>query len=711
MSDEVQASEEMEETRDSVPISLKPAVLIVYMDEMSPPPGQVPDLVARAAAGDRAAVVELLERYRGRLRRMVAMRLDPRLQGRVDASDVIQEGYLDAMRRLEEFIRDPSVPFYIWLRFLVGQRVQEQHRRHLGTPGRDVGREVSIYRGAMPGASTGALAARLLGKLTSPSQAAMRAERKIRLQEALNRMDPLDREILVLRHYEQMTNGDAAAALGLEKSAASKRYTRALERLKEILAGLPGETRRGDHERADRRSRPVRGRRRVVPGAVPGRRAAQHRGVRRPPPRAGRADPRAAAGPGDGRAGSVDRPRFSRDTESTLTQPGHFLETLDRSIGSVPRVMLADTDPEQSDLTTTIPTSDAMPAPVEQGGRYQLFGEIARGGMGAVLKGRDADLGRDLAVKVLLEAHQDKPRVLRRFVEEAQIGGQLQHPGIVPVYELGTFADRRPFFSMKLVKGRTLADAPRGPVRCRPTTCPGSWRSSSHLPDDGLCPRPRRDPPRPEAVERDGGQLRRGPGDGLGPGQGPARRAASPMMRGRRRSAPEETRDRDGAERLGRGRVAGRQRAGHAGVHGARAGAGRDSSGSTSGPTSSAWARSSARSSPASRRSPGRTCDEIIRKAMRGDLADALARLDGCGAEAELIALAKDCLAAEPEDRPRDAGGGRADHGLPGRRAGAAAGGRARACRGGREGDRGAAAAQGELALAASVLALTTLAV
>jgi RNA polymerase sigma-70 factor (ECF subfamily) len=215
------------------------------MNEMSPPPGQVPDLVARAAAGDRVAVAELLERYRERLRRMVALRLDPRLSGRVDASDVIQEGYLDAMRRLDEYVGDPSVPFYIWLRFLVGQRVHEQHRRHLATPGRDVGREVSIYRGTMPGASTGALAARLLGKLTSPSGAAIRAERKIRLQEALNRMDPLDREILVLRHYEQMTNRDAALALGLDKSAASKRYTRALEQLKEILADVPGESREG----------------------------------------------------------------------------------------------------------------------------------------------------------------------------------------------------------------------------------------------------------------------------------------------------------------------------------------------------------------------------------------------------------------------------------------------------------------------------------
>jgi RNA polymerase sigma-70 factor (ECF subfamily) len=210
------------------------------MNDMSPPPGQVPELVARAAGGDRTAIVKLLERYRGRLRRMVAMRLDPRLLGRVDASDIIQEGYLDAMKRLEEFIRDPAVPFYIWLRFMVGQQVQEHHRRHLGRPGRAIGREVSIYRGAMPGASTGALAARLLGNLTSPSEAAIRAERKIRLQEALNSMDPLDREILVLRHYEQMTNGHAAAALGLNESAASKRYIRALERLEGILAALPG---------------------------------------------------------------------------------------------------------------------------------------------------------------------------------------------------------------------------------------------------------------------------------------------------------------------------------------------------------------------------------------------------------------------------------------------------------------------------------------
>jgi hypothetical protein len=104
------------------------------------------------------------------------------------------------------------------------------------------------------------------------------------------------------------------------------------------------------------------------------------------------------------------------------------------------------------------PRLDLMPALSEAGfGRYQLQGEIARGGMGAVLKGRDVDLGRDLAIKVLLEAHRGNAEVVRRFVEEAQIGGQLQYPGIVPVYELGAFPDRRPYFAMKLVKGRTLA--------------------------------------------------------------------------------------------------------------------------------------------------------------------------------------------------------------------------------------------------------------
>ena len=136
--------------------------------------------------------------------------------------------------------------------------------------------------------------------------------------------------------------------------------------------------------------------------------------------------------------------------------PG-VLDVLDASIGPVPRVLLRDTEQEAGPPPLVKPTSPEMPGGAGRPNRLQLFGEIARGGMGAVLKGRDPDLGRELAVKVLLESHRDKPDLIRRFVEEAQIGGQLQHPGVVPIYELGAFEDARPYFSMKLIKGRTLA--------------------------------------------------------------------------------------------------------------------------------------------------------------------------------------------------------------------------------------------------------------
>ncbi len=197
-------------------------------------------LIEQAVRGDQRALGELLGRHRERLRRMIALRLDWRLRGRVDPSDVLQEACLDAARRLPEYHKNPTMPFFLWLRFLAGQRLVDEHRKHLGAAARDAGREISLYRGALPETSSAALAAHLLGRLTTPSQAAIRAERKIRLQEALNRMDPIDREVLALRHFEELSNTEAAAVLGLDKSAASKRYARALIRLKEILASMPG---------------------------------------------------------------------------------------------------------------------------------------------------------------------------------------------------------------------------------------------------------------------------------------------------------------------------------------------------------------------------------------------------------------------------------------------------------------------------------------
>ena len=132
------------------------------------------------------------------------------------------------------------------------------------------------------------------------------------------------------------------------------------------------------------------------------------------------------------------------------------LKSLSRTLENVPRVLLRDRKSTGRDPIVR-PRSKEIPAD-HADSRYRLDGEIARGGMGAIIKGRDVDLGRDLAIKVLLDTHKDKPEVVQRFIEEAQIGGQLQHPGIVPVYELGQFADQRPYFSMKLVKGQTLAD-------------------------------------------------------------------------------------------------------------------------------------------------------------------------------------------------------------------------------------------------------------
>jgi RNA polymerase sigma-70 factor (ECF subfamily) len=205
-----------------------------------PEEGETTRLIEQTARGDQQALGKLLGQHRQRLRRMVALRLDRRLHGRVDPSDIIQEACVDAARRLSEYRKNPTIPFFLWLRLLVGQRLQIEHRKHLGAAARDADREISLYRGALPETSSAALAAHLLGRLTTPSQAAIRAERKIRLQEALNRLDPIDREVLALRHFEELTNGEAAAVLGLDKSAASKRYARALIRIKDALASLPG---------------------------------------------------------------------------------------------------------------------------------------------------------------------------------------------------------------------------------------------------------------------------------------------------------------------------------------------------------------------------------------------------------------------------------------------------------------------------------------
>lgn len=195
--------------------------------------------------GDPARFGEFVEQHRERLRAMVRVRLDPRLSGRLDASDVVQDVCAEAVKRLPEWLDGEEMPLHLWLRFLAGQRLVQLHRRHLDAAKRDAGREVSLERGRAPDASAATLASAIADSgMLSPSGAALQGERVERLRAALESMKPDDREVLVLRHFEQLSNGDVARILGLSAPGASLRYMRAAKRLREIVDEISGRTAR-----------------------------------------------------------------------------------------------------------------------------------------------------------------------------------------------------------------------------------------------------------------------------------------------------------------------------------------------------------------------------------------------------------------------------------------------------------------------------------
>lgn len=196
---------------------------------------EVEALIERARNGDEAALAELFERYRSRLRRMVDMRMDRRLRGRIDASDVLQDAYLNLSTKLEGYSRRDELPFFLWLRLVTGECLIDLHRRHLQAAKRDANVEVSLHRGPMPQTDSHSIAAQLLGKHTTASQKLMRAEARLELEAAINAMEPIDREILVLRHFEELSNQETALVLNVDPTVASSRYFRALRRLKQFL--------------------------------------------------------------------------------------------------------------------------------------------------------------------------------------------------------------------------------------------------------------------------------------------------------------------------------------------------------------------------------------------------------------------------------------------------------------------------------------------
>jgi serine/threonine-protein kinase len=294
-------------------------------------------------------------------------------------------------------------------------------------------------------------------------------------------------------------------------------------------------------------------------------------------------------------------------------------------------------------------SSPPRPGPDDRPGRYQLLGEIARGGMGAVFRARDPDLGRDIAVKVLLDEHRDDPRLVRRFVEEARIGGQLEHPGIQPIYGLGTLADRRPFFAMTLVRGRTLSELLAG----RPD--PAADRSRFLAIFEAVC--------RAVAFAHAQGVIHRDlkPANimvgsfgevqvmdwGLAkflPRRWDERGEAEPADTAVADTLTGPKVDLSRADRImGTPSYMAPEQAG--------AGAGRVDE------RSDVFALGSILSEILTGQPAfaGHDTREILRPLVRGDLADAFDRLDSCGSDPDLVALARRCLAAEPSERPRDA--------------------------------------------------------
>jgi serine/threonine-protein kinase len=323
--------------------------------------------------------------------------------------------------------------------------------------------------------------------------------------------------------------------------------------------------------------------------------------------------------------------------------PPSVFETLTLSVGPIPHVLLRDTDDDDK-ATLVLPPSNPD---ADAFNRYQLQNELGHGGMGAVFKGRDPNLGRELAVKVLLTKHRNRPDLVRKFVEEAQIGGQLQHPGIVPVYELGTFADTRPYFTMKLVKGRTLAELLAG--RTTPADDLARFLGIFEQVAQTLAYAHARG-----VIHRD-----------LKP---------SNVMVGA--FGEVQVMDWGLAKVLETDTVADRGAGAESAVRTVRTDADASQAGDVMGtyaymPPEQATGDIDAIDERAdvfglgaflceilTGKPPyvGQTRGEVRRKAERADLSDAHARLDACGADAELLALARLCLEPDPNDRPRDAG-------------------------------------------------------
>lgn len=205
---------------------------------MWPESAETDDLLARARKGDAAAVERLLAGHRDALRRMVQLRMDPALARRVDSSDVVQEVLIEANRRLTDYLARPVMPFALWLRSMARDRLIDAHRRHREAARRSLDREQPLAGGDDSSTADLQPGAWLADRELTPAAAALQAEAARRFQDAIARLDETDREVLLMRHFEQLSNQEVAAALGLSEAAASMRHLRAIKRLRETIGAL-----------------------------------------------------------------------------------------------------------------------------------------------------------------------------------------------------------------------------------------------------------------------------------------------------------------------------------------------------------------------------------------------------------------------------------------------------------------------------------------
>lgn len=206
---------------------------------MWPTPDKTEELLVNAQAGDEQAVNALMERHRESVRRLIQMRLDQKIQRRVDVSDVVQDVMIEAHRRLQDYIRNPAMAFHLWLRQIAKDRIIDAHRRHRASGKRSVDREQAMAAPGDGDHSTRDLVAQLCDPELTPAAAATRKEMARQVEEAISQLDEQDCEIIVMRHYEHLTNQEIAQALGLTEPAASMRYLRAIRRLRGVLGESP----------------------------------------------------------------------------------------------------------------------------------------------------------------------------------------------------------------------------------------------------------------------------------------------------------------------------------------------------------------------------------------------------------------------------------------------------------------------------------------